>query len=172
MSKPEFNRLGPQEKCPACGWRLDPGAYRCPKCRIYFCFKCRRRVIERDAQYQCLNQQCLYYGKLLCEVCTESVPEYEDRQVPHYSSGQSGVWRIFSIAAGVVGVIVWIVSGEFAIGLLCAVAGLVGGAVFASKNGWAWFDKPGSTNYTTERYQTGDHKACIACKQPVEVLRG
>jgi hypothetical protein len=35
---------------------------RCPKCRIYFCFKCRRRVQPRDEQFQCMNQQCGDYA--------------------------------------------------------------------------------------------------------------
>jgi len=26
---------------------MDPAAYRCPRCLIYFCFKCRRRVQQR-----------------------------------------------------------------------------------------------------------------------------
>lgn len=73
MSK-EYNRRGDQCKCPACGWRLDSEAYRCPKCFIYFCFKCRARVGKGDQQYQCADQSCSCYGKLLCGACTISVP--------------------------------------------------------------------------------------------------
>ena len=37
----EMRRKGDVEKCPACGWGLAASAYRCPKCNIFFCYKCR-----------------------------------------------------------------------------------------------------------------------------------
>ena len=81
MSK--LRRIGNTEKCPACGWRIDADAYRCPKCRIYFCFKCRARVEKREEQFQCSDQSCECYGKLLCAACTVLVDQpattsYED----------------------------------------------------------------------------------------------
>ncbi len=76
MNKP-YRRIGDQAKCPACGTGMDSEAYRCPKCRIYFCFKCRARVGKEDEQYQCANQSCACYGKLLCSACTESVSHTE-----------------------------------------------------------------------------------------------
>ena len=35
----------------------------------YFCFHCRARLLPPDTQLQCVNQQCDYYGKLVCDVC-------------------------------------------------------------------------------------------------------
>src|SRR5262249_26098677 len=70
-----MKRSGDPCKCPACGSLLDQGAYRCPKCRIYFCFKCRVRVGKGDTQFQCADQTCEYYGKLLCSSCTIMVSE-------------------------------------------------------------------------------------------------
>ena len=74
----QYRRIGDTAKCPACGWRMDPEAYRCPKCYIYFCFKCRARVTEREPQFQCADQSCECYGKLLCAACTVMVPEFKD----------------------------------------------------------------------------------------------
>ncbi|HYT88360.1 MAG TPA: hypothetical protein VEL76_06540 [Gemmataceae bacterium] len=73
-----YRRVGDAAKCPACGWGMDPEAYRCPKCFIYFCFKCRVRVTEREPQFQCADQSCPCYGKLLCAACTVMVPEFKD----------------------------------------------------------------------------------------------
>src|SRR5262249_39189694 len=53
----------------------DEDAYRCPKCRIYFCFKCRARVGKQEEQYQCADQSCSCYGKLLCSACTVMVAQ-------------------------------------------------------------------------------------------------
>src|SRR4051794_31694226 len=75
----EYRRVGTTAKCPACGVSMDSEAYRCPKCRIYFCFKCRRRVQPRDEQYQCMNQQCDQYGKLLCNACVVGAPVLSER---------------------------------------------------------------------------------------------
>ena len=157
----EFNRLGPQEKCPACGWRLDADAYRCPKCMIYFCFKCRRRVTATDPQYQCLNQKCQYYGKLLCEVCTESVPEFETYEEPQTNDG---CWKINVIAA-VLGIATWWLFSSFIAGLIALIATFIAGCVIAVAD-----ELDDETKKVPTQYQTGDHKACIACKQPVEVL--
>lgn len=167
----EFNRLGPQEKCPACGWRLDADAYRCPKCMIYFCFKCRRRVAVKDPQYQCLNQQCRYYGKLLCEVCTTAVPEYATRtkNVPQYHH-TSGVWRLILGCAVGIGILSWI-AASFGVGFCVAVGAVIVGAVIAVVKRKPLFDSD-HTTYTTNslQYQSGFHRECIACNQPVEIL--
>src|SRR5438874_1933556 len=71
----QMRRRGERMKCPACGWAIDEEAYRCPKCRVYFCYKCRARVGKREEQYQCADQSCSCYGKLLCSACTVMVSE-------------------------------------------------------------------------------------------------
>jgi hypothetical protein len=60
-----------ETNCPACGAGMRADAYRCPHCRIYLCFSCRRRVQTNEAQYQCVNQHCGQHGKLLCGHCIE-----------------------------------------------------------------------------------------------------
>ena len=176
----ELNRLGPQDKCPACGWRLDPDAYRCPKCLNYFCFKCRRRVQAKDPQYQCLNQQCVYYGKLLCDVCTMAIPLYKTDQVqePH-SITTSGVLPVFLLCAtafsSTAGLLTWFGTASLALTLWA------GGMVFAGTTVFFWRKAAREhipltditrTTYTTRlvQYDTGVCRGCIACKQPVEML--
>ncbi len=155
---------------------MDPEAYRCPKCRIYFCFKCRRRVQPRDQQFQCMNQQCAYYGKLLCNACIVEVPVMGDRdrqelveEGKHVRSLPVGcAW----VAFGVVLVAVFAVGMYFALpwwGRI--VGGLVLGGIVA---GWL----AGQTEYkqpvyrtVTENVEVGRRKCCIACRQAVERLR-
>jgi hypothetical protein len=57
---------------------MDPAAYRCLRCLIYFCFKCSR-VQQRDPQFQCMNQQCEQYRKMLCNACVVEVSVMGDR---------------------------------------------------------------------------------------------
>lgn len=63
--------------CPACGSYLGPGTYRCPRCKIQFCHRCRRRINTNDEQYQCGNQRCGSYGKLTCKACVGVKPAHK-----------------------------------------------------------------------------------------------
>lgn len=77
----EIERRGDLCKCPACGWRLDSEAYRCPRCFIFFCYICRARVGTNDEQYQCANQSCDCYGKLVCSKCFETRVSHRTEKV-------------------------------------------------------------------------------------------
>jgi len=155
----EIKRRGETEKCPACGWRLDDGAYRCPKCRIYFCYKCRARVTEREAQYQCANQACSCYGKLLCAACV--TPVQEKGQVPDDDATTGSL-----IAGGVAGVAGLVFGAPL---ILAGVIG-VGGIVVASKAAKAMgFNSWGSDR--THEEIIGSPLCCIQCKQPAKHLR-
>ena len=160
----ELKRRGDTEKCPACGWRLDDGAYRCPKCRIYFCFKCRARVAERETQYQCANQACACYGKLLCSACVVPLAEPDSTVRVSNENGTTGTL----IAGGVAAV------GAIVIGAPLILAGAVGlGGIFAAskiakKMGFnAW----GSSLSHPVSVQGQRYLGCIQCKQPVKHLR-
>ena len=109
---------------------MDPAAYRCPRCMIYFCFKCRRRVQHRDPQFQCMNQQCEQYGKMLCNACIVEVPVMGDRS--HQELVEEGK-HVQTVPANVIGWLFFIalVAG-FAAGLYFGLpwwAGLAGGFV-------------------------------------------
>ena len=93
-SAPE--RLGAVEKCPVCGSHVDADAYHCPTCRNTFCFHCRARILPADSQFQCVSQQCEYYGKLLCDICEDAVEE--DLPPAVYLEPQEGYWPLLLIA--------------------------------------------------------------------------
>src|SRR6184192_1030692 len=101
----ELKRRGEKAKCPACGWGLDEDAYRCPKCRIYFCYKCRARVGKHEEQYQCADQSCSCYGKLLCSACTVMVSNEGPVTRPTFDiDAGAAIWG-GAILGGIMGII-------------------------------------------------------------------
>ena len=161
----QYRRIGQTAKCPACGVSMDPEAYRCPKCRIYFCFKCRRRVQPRDAQYQCMNQQCKYYGKLLCSVCVVEVPRMGEQ------TRAIRVRAFDGLATCGTSLLVFILV--FTLALACGLpswgAG-IGGVVLTSILA-GWMSRFTIDQSVKETVEVGRSKCCIACKQAVEHLR-
>ena len=73
----DVKRLGEIEKCPVCGSKADAGAYHCSQCRNNFCYRCRARVLPAEPQFQCINQKCDYYGKLVCGICDPAISQPE-----------------------------------------------------------------------------------------------
>jgi len=161
----ELSRLGPRDKCPACGWQLDTDAYRCPKCKIYVCFKCRRRVTTSESQYECHNQKCQYYGKLFCGVCIKLIPEIETRQQLQTTYGG---WKIIGIIATLLGIVTMGLSLSIISGLIALVVAFVVGCIIAAANGWRIADE---TKCVATRYKVGEQMVCIACKEPLRILR-
>jgi len=145
-------------KCPACGWGLDAAAYRCPKCLIYFCHKCRVRVSKGDAQYECANQNCGRYGKLTCGDCLVLQP-YQGYVTRHPYTGIGSFFGICSciclfIAFFFVPLASWGWTSFFAFlggGIICGVIG-------------AWCSE--STITSTET--VGQNLCCVQCRNPVK----
>jgi len=170
-----YRRTGPDSKCPACGWRIDSDAYRCPKCFIYFCYKCRKRVQKGDAQFQCVNQTCACHGKLLCAACTVMVPEFADvtRYKTKVTPAQTNYGCGLSIATVVVFVIVSALTRHLVPGFI--VAGLIFGlgAHFLPRPLWGSPEvrEPDTHEQVTERKQVREHRCCIQCRTPTEILR-
>lgn len=183
-SDPSLRRLGPQTKCPACGWRIDSDAYRCPKCFIYFCWKCRKRVPKSECQYQCANQSCGCYGKLLCSACTVMVPEYRDtlsskrillREAVTPKSPISEAIAVggLLVAAAAFFIVFFNISGWFLAGL--AALGSAWAVIVFS--GWLSSEFKAKTvpaeyrqEQTTKKVHVADHRCCIQCRQPAEDL--
>jgi len=177
-----YRRVGDTAKCPACGVSMDPEAYRCPKCRIYFCFKCRRRVQPRDPQFQCMNQQCDQYGKLLCNACVVEVPVMGDRSRPVLVEAEKPGYHKQSVSGAAIYWSSAIASGViFAVGMYfglpwwgAALGGLVLAVILA---GWLgslqdWIAAvPAVYTTVTENVEIGRRKSCIACRQAVEHIR-
>jgi len=188
-----LRRLGDTEKCPACGLSIDSSAYHCPRCRIYFCFKCRRRVPRGEPQYQCVDQQCQYYGKLLCKGCTVDVPQIgtvAKRRMVKWPRGIRGSKReigCISRWAGVVATITFVL-GMGAVsdgGLLCYAlfaAPFVFCAVVLAADSYCRFSYrrknipiddvqvPAVYEDYSEEEEIARHRCCIACRHPVEHL--
>lgn len=62
-------------KCPACGSAVNPGSYRCPRCKIYFCARCGRHLWKGDGEFRCQTPECPYFGLIVCCACVEVVTE-------------------------------------------------------------------------------------------------
>ena len=165
-----YRRTGPDSKCPACGWRIDPDAYRCPKCLIYFCYKCRKRVQKGDDQFQCVNQTCACHGKLLCSACTVMVPEFGDvtRSVPH--PGKPGSGQVVLWTAGIIGALVGYFTSS-TVGFWVAVAIAVVFAIYLKKTGDHLTDQPTTYTNETTHERIREHRCCIQCRTPTEILR-
>ncbi len=142
-------------KCPACGVPIDAEAYRCPTCRIYFCFNCRKRVPADAEQYQCVNRQCEYHGKLLCDGCIVVLPRME--MVYPASDLLAALAKLLFYAAFFGALALWFFFG-FLYGLVPIIAFVI------IMSGIAPF--MGETRGV--RQETGRSLCCIACKQPVE----
>jgi hypothetical protein len=172
----QYRRLGDTAKCPACGWRMDAEAYRCPKCYIYFCFKCRARVTEREPQFQCANQSCSCYGKLLCAACTVMVPEFKDvtRITTHAHTIKVGDnWGFAALVVPImVGTTLW-GSNSFLAGLTGTVVAffVVTGLLFYFGSTWFKRDKLIPQTVVTSNEKVAEHRCCIQCKRPAKTLR-
>lgn len=105
MTMSAVKRLGDVTKCPACGSEVAAGAYCCPRCRNYFCFRCRARVLGGDTQLQCVNQECDYYGKLVCGACASG---HEKEEAPSvYEEPEDGYWPAWLLVVVVAFAILW-----------------------------------------------------------------
>jgi hypothetical protein len=163
--KNELKRRGDLQKCPVCGSHVDPEAYLCPHCRNYYCFHCRARLLASDQQYQCVNQNCEYYGKLLCSVCNPEVEKDEPPSV--YAEPEDGYWPLLLIASLVVGALTWILN-SFLAALLIWVGGFAGGAYALHRAGVNVF---GREKQVTQQRSSAYH-TCTCCQQPVKQIPG
>jgi hypothetical protein len=160
----EIQRRGDVQKCPICGSQVDPDAYYCPKCRNYFCFHCRARLLAADKQYQCANKACDYYGKLLCGVCDQETLKEEPPAV--YLEPEDGYWPLIAIASFALAVLTWIAS-SFSAGLIIGITLFAGGAYALHRAGINVFGRereiaqPRSSAYYT----------CICCQHPAREIR-
>lgn len=168
----KYRRVGDTSKCPACGISMDPDAYRCPKCRIYFCFKCRVRIPECESQFHCADQSCDCYGKLLCAACTIIIKQ-ELPQTSHYETktvGNAGIIEPLLITSAVVGGCALVVA-PFAVAAGTAAAVLVGGGILMNKLGINVFSTEVHTQEeVADPIRYIEHRCCVACRHPVKHL--
>ena len=167
----EYKRKGDQSKCPVCGTGIDSHAYRCPKCRVYFCFKCRVQIRRSDQQSECANQTCDYYGKLLCDNCS---PELEFTHERMCEIDEEGTAVFICWATGITVVAVFCfalvagldLDGAFVVAAGVGAAVAAGGMLDTKHKGGHLFTEKQERTETDTTY----HDCCIKCKQPVKYL--
>lgn len=100
--------------------------YYCSHCRNYYYFRCRARLLGADKQYQCVNQDCEYYRKLVCGVCDPEVQRDEPPAV--YLEPEDGYWPALLVVSLILAVLTWVTS-SFSAGLLMLLVAFAGGAL-------------------------------------------
>lgn len=157
-------RRGDVGKCPICGSSVDPDAYHCVKCRNYFCFHCRARLLPPDAQSECVNQDCGYYGKLVCGVCDGAHDKQEAPLI--YAEPVDGYWPLWLAIAIIVGLVAWYMTVWW-FGLLIAILVFVAGGFLLQKKGVNIF----GTELIVTHEQSSSYRICILCQQPTKEIK-
>lgn len=157
-------RRGDMTKCPVCGSHVDAEAYHCATCHNYFCFHCRARLLEPDAQLQCVNQDCVYYGKLVCGVCN---PHHERDEAPStYVEPEDGYWPVWLIFVLIAFAVLWYyTSFLWAAGL--AITAYVLGGYLLQKLGLNVFGR----ERKVEHPRKSSFHTCVSCNQTVKRLQ-
>ena len=158
-------RLGDVEKCPICGSRVDSEAYHCPTCRNSFCFHCRAHVLPGEVQYKCTNQQCGYYGKLLCDVCEEQVEREDPPAV--YLEPQEGYWPLLLIATVLAAAFIWDWT-TFRWAVFFVLVGFPVIGILLHRWGFNVFGR----ERRVEHRRTSRFRHCRCCQQQVKELPG
>jgi hypothetical protein len=157
-------RRGDIGKCPICGSSVDPDAYHCATCRNYYCFHCRARLLPSDPQLECVNQDCGYYGKLICGVC-DGLQEKKEAPLI-YSEPVDGYWPFWLGIAFVAGLFAWYFTTLW-FGFFFAILVFAAGGTWLQKNGFNIFGT--ESMVTHERSST--YRTCIRCQQPAKEIK-
>lgn len=161
----DLRRLGDVGKCPVCGSAVDPEAYYCPTCSNYFCFHCRARLLPADTQVQCVNQDCTYYAKLVCEACSS---RQEKEELPAvYAEPEDGYWPGWLVLVLVFAAVIWYFSYFWVAALVAIVGYLLGGYLLQ----WMGINVFGRERKVEYQRKSSFHN-CIRCGQPVKELQG
>ena len=165
-------RRGDVGKCPSCGSSVDPDAYHCATCRNYYCFHCRARLLPSDAQLECVNQDCGYYGKLVCGICDSLHDKKEAPLV--YAEPVDGYWPLWlgiSLVVSLIGcyfAIWWF--GFFKamlFGIFLAIAVFVAGGYWLQRKGFNIF----GTEAMVTHERSSSYRTCIRCQQTTKEIK-
>ncbi len=134
-----------------------------PDVSQHILFSLSPRILPAEHQYQCVNQQCGYYGKPLCEVCEQLVEE--DAPPAVYLEPQEGYWPLLLIAVIAAAWFVWS-RRSFGSALLWVLFGfpLIGGLLQAV--GINIFGK----QRRVEHSRKSRFRRCLCCQQPVKEI--
>jgi len=160
---PAIERLGDTSKCPVCGSSVATEAYHCTHCRSFFCYHCRARQAGGESALQCINKECGYYGKLVCDNCN---PEQQKNDKPvDYLEPLDGYWPAWLGVTLVASLIVWLYSTWLAafIGWIGLYAGV--GYILQSM-GFNMFGK----QRLVSMQRVSKYHSCIGCSQPAKTV--
>jgi hypothetical protein len=158
------SRRGDVCKCPVCGSAVDSEAYHCPTCRSYFCFHCRARLLEPDTRLQCVNQDCDYYGKLVCGICD---PLHEKDEAPSiYAEPEDGYWPAWLILVLISAAALWYYQTSFKTAAIGAIVTYLTGGYLLQRLGLNIFGR----HRTLEHPRKSTFHTCIHCKSEVKEL--
>ena len=160
----EVQRLGDTKKCPACGSEVDSGAYHCPRCRNYFCYRCRARVLPTDPQFQCVNQECDYHGKLVCSTCDKESLKEEEPTI--YFDRVGGWWPSLATCAVFLFIIALFYT-DFWIALILALGTFAGVGLALHRAGLNVFD----ANKKIVEHRHSVHHISVRCSKSVKASR-
>jgi hypothetical protein len=161
----ELKRRGNVEKCPVCGSPVDAEAYCCPTCTSLFCFHCRARVLASDPQFQCVNQSCDYYGRLICDVCDSRHEREESPSV--YLEPEDGFWPLLLVLALISGAVGWIGWRLNLLGVILTMAAVFGlGSMLVRLTARSVFGR----NVRIEQRRLTPYHTCISCGGEVRRL--
>lgn len=156
-------RRGELDICPVCGSNVHPQAYFCSRCSNYFCYVCRSRVGTTDVSLQCVNRDCEYFGKLVCNHCNPSQTVAE--KPFFYKEPTDGYWPVWLFACVVIGIYValrtTLLAGGLAFISLYAGLGYLMQAV-----GFNIFGKERSV----ELHRSSTNYSCVRCSQPAKII--
>lgn len=160
----DVKRLGDTHKCPACGSEVDTGAYHCPRCRNYFCYRCRARVLATHPQFQCLNQECDYHGKLVCGTCD---PEFKKDEEPTIYLDRVGGWWPTILACTLILFLFSLFYISFLAAISLSAIAFAGIAYGLHRAGLNVFD---TVKKIVEPRQSVHHN-CVRCAKPVKATQ-
>lgn len=156
-------RRGELDVCPICGSNVHPKAYFCSRCSNYFCFVCRSRVGSTDVSLQCVNRDCDYFGKLVCNHCNPS--QTINEQPFYYKEPTDGYWPAWLLACVVVAMlIVW--KTTWIAGVLAFFSLYAGLGYLMQSVGFNIFGKERSV----ELPRSSTSYSCVRCSQPAKII--
>lgn len=156
-----IERRGNLQKCPVCGMQVDPDAYLCPHCRNYYCFHCRTRLLVSDQQFQCVNRDCGYYGKLLCSLCDPLAEKDEPPAV--YAEPEDGYWPAWLAVVLIAAAATWYFT-SFLVATGTAIIAFILGGFLLHRAGMNIFGR----DRKVEQQRKSTFHCCISCQQPAK----
>ena len=120
-------------------------------------------MLQPDTQLQCVNQNCEYYGKLVCGVCN---PINEKDEPPSiYAEPEDGYWPAWLLFVLIATAVLWYYT-SFRVAAVVAIVAYAGGGYLLHWVGLNLFGK----ERKVEQTRKSSFHSCIHCQSPVKEL--